>query len=58
MSRSLKQKRLDGFLTQLRDFAAAIPYTLDKQDGKHYQTILFMVLNMLTRFIDGGLHRH
>lgn len=52
MSRSLKQKDLDGFLTQLQDFMAAIPYTLDNKTEKHYQTILYVVLNMLTRFID------
>ena len=33
MSRSLKQKDLDGFLTQLQDFMAAIPYAR-QQDGK------------------------
>ncbi len=48
----LNKGDLDAALNRLKVFMAALPYELENKTEKHFQTIIFVIFKMMTKFVD------
>jgi hypothetical protein len=47
----LLANNVDGFMTRLRAFFAGIPYDLDNRKEKHFQTVFFVLFELMGQFV-------
>jgi hypothetical protein len=51
-ARDLQAGNVDAFMTRLRAFFAGIPYELNDQTERHYQTVFYLVFKLMGQFIE------
>ena len=54
--RELRSGDMDAFMECLKVFFSSIPYKLNYKTERHYQTIFYVVLILLGRFIETEVH--
>src|SRR5574344_1259363 len=52
MYEELLHDNMDGALNRLKVFMAALPYELENKTEKHFQTIIFVIFKMMTKYVD------
>ena len=52
MYTDLLQGDMDSALNRLKVFMAGLPYDLENKTEKHFQTIIFVIFKMMTKFVD------
>jgi ATP-dependent exoDNAse (exonuclease V) beta subunit len=52
MYSDLRHDNMDGALNRLKVFMAALPYELENKTEKHFQTIIFVIFKMMTKYVD------
>ena len=52
MYRDLLHNDMDGALNRLKVFMAGLPYELENKTEKHFQTIIFVIFKMMTKYVD------
>lgn len=50
--KDLRRGNLEQCLTRMRAFFASIPYNLENQQEKHYQTISYLLFRLMGQYID------
>lgn len=50
--RELESGDVDAFLTRLRCFFAGIPYDLNDRTERHYQTVFYLVFQLMGQFTE------
>src|SRR5574344_1848337 len=52
MYRDLLHDNMDSALNRLKVFMADLPYDLENKTERHFQTIIFVIFKMMTKFVD------
>src|SRR5574344_332980 len=52
MYSDLRHGKMDSALNRLKVFMAGLPYELENKTEKHFQTIIFVIFKMMTKFVD------
>jgi len=52
MYSDLRHDNMDSALNRLKVFMAALPYELENKTEKHFQTIIFVIFKMMTKYVD------
>jgi hypothetical protein len=50
--RDLSANNVDGFMTRLKAFFAGIPYELENKTEKHFQTVFFVLFQLMGQFVE------
>jgi hypothetical protein len=48
----LRRNDMDSALNRLKVFMAGLPYELENKTEKHFQTIIYVIFKMMTKFVD------
>ncbi|MCH4155722.1 MAG: ATP-binding protein [Muribaculaceae bacterium] len=48
----LRHDNMDSALNRLKAFMAAVPYELENKTEKHFQTIIYVIFKMMTKYVD------
>jgi hypothetical protein len=48
----LSRNDMDSALNRLKVFMAGLPYELENKTEKHFQTIIYVIFKMMTKFVD------
>ncbi len=51
LNRAMRQGRIDDALVMLQTFLSGVPYTNDKYNEGHFQTILYVIFNLVSSFV-------
>jgi hypothetical protein len=54
--RDLSENNVDGFMTRIKAFFAGIPYDLNNKTEKHFQTVFFVLFQLMGQFVDVEQH--
>jgi hypothetical protein len=52
MYEELLHDNMDGALNRLKVFMAGLPYELENKTEKHFQTIIYVIFKMMTKYVD------
>src|SRR5574344_135620 len=52
MYSDLRHDDMDSALNRLKVFMAALPYELENKTEKHFQTIIYVILKRMTKYVD------
>jgi hypothetical protein len=52
MYSDLRHDDMDSALNRLKVFMAALPYELENKTEKHFQTIIYVIFKMMTKYVD------
>src|SRR5574344_831207 len=52
MYEELLHDNMDGALNRLKVFMASLPYELENKTEKHFQTIIYVIFKMMTKYVD------
>jgi hypothetical protein len=54
--RDLSANDIDGFMTRMKAFFASIPYDLNNKTEKHFQTIFYILFQLMGQFVEIEQH--
>jgi hypothetical protein len=54
--RDLLKGDVDGFMNRLKSFFAGIPYELNDQTERHYQTVFYLVFRLMGQYTQAEVH--